>query len=200
MRLLWEINDCSNEFADDATVRGVVRSVFDAVPREHLRRLDSVRLLEYDPKGRNLGLYIRDHEGPRIEIYLHPHALDALRGPASARLWTFHLHLAHTLFHEVGHHTTLTVNKRAAPTRKRGEVVQTMEKWAEEYTARRLEKYRARWDSHEGLADGERAAYEIGKRWVDRLAAIARGEPDPGWPPRTDRKAQHPRDESHTST
>ncbi|MFY7952325.1 MAG: hypothetical protein ACOVT5_07440 [Armatimonadaceae bacterium] len=186
MRLIWETDDCSCEFADDAEVRAVLRSVFEAVPREHLRQLDAVAVMDHDPKGRNLGLYTRDHRGPRVEIYLHPHFLDALRGPASARIWTFHLHVAHTLFHEVGHHVTWTINRRAAPTRKRPDVTRTMEKWAEEYTAKRLEKYRARWVNDPALDDINRASFLVATAWVDRLAAIARGENDePLLPPKS---------------
>lgn len=182
MRLEWEIDDCTCEFADDKTIREVIRTVFEAIPKEHLRQLGGVVVLPHDPKGRNLGLYTRDHRGPRIELYLHPHFLDALRGPSDARLWTFHLHLAHTLFHEVGHHVTLTVNRRAAPTRKRNGVVQTLEKWAEEYTEKRMAKYRSRWENDPALSDTERRAYALAAHWTDRLAAIARGEPDHGKP------------------
>jgi hypothetical protein len=51
------------------------------------------------------------------------------------------LQLAHTLFHEVGHHLTLTLNPRKKPSKKRAAVTETLETWAEEYAAKRLEKF-----------------------------------------------------------
>ncbi|MFM7322669.1 MAG: hypothetical protein ACKO5K_14270 [Armatimonadota bacterium] len=141
MRLIWEVEDAGCEFADDETVRAAVRDAFDALPREHLRLLDAVTIFERDPRGRNLGIYLRDHRGNHIEIYLDPHCKDAGKAPARCRLPVLRLHVAHTLFHEVGHHMTLTVNKRMAPSRRRVDVEQTLEKWAETYVAKRMQAY-----------------------------------------------------------
>jgi len=144
MRLIWDLEDASCDWADDDTVRRAVSDAFDAVPKEHLRLLEAVTVFERDPRGRNLGVYLRDHRGNHIEVYLAPHCADAGKAPARVRLAVLRLHVAHTLFHEVGHHMTLTVNKRMAPSRRRGEVEQTMEKWAETYVVKRMQAYVAK--------------------------------------------------------
>ena len=122
---------------------GLVRQAFAHVPREHLRQLDGVYIFDIDPKGARLGVYIRDHLGPRIELFLTPHALDVQNLPADRQSAVFQLHVAHTLFHEVGHHLTLTLNPRREPSKKRGAVTDTLEKWAEQYTEKRMTGFRA---------------------------------------------------------
>ncbi len=142
MRLLWEVEEI---YEDD--IEAMVRLAFSCVPREHLRQLDGVYVVDFDPKGARLGVYERDHGGNRITLYLWPHVLDAQRAPAEQKSRILALHLAHTLFHEVGHHVTLTLNPRRAPSKKRGQVTDTLEKWAEAYVEKRMEKFRAALDS-----------------------------------------------------
>lgn len=166
MRLLWEATDATCELGDDATIRAAVKTAFDAVPKDHLRFLQGVTVLDTDPKGRNLGVYLRDHTGAHIEIYLRPHVADALKAPADARLWALRLNLAHTLFHEVGHHMTLTVNRRMAPSRKRVQVEDALEKWAEEYVAKRMQKFCDAQVADGGPAADERPAFARAIRFL----------------------------------
>ncbi len=165
MRLLWELDDAGCDFADDGAVRQSVGDAFAALPREHLRLLDAVTILERDPRGRNLGIYLRDHRGNHIELYLEPHRADARTAPAPCRTAVLRLHIAHTLFHEVGHHMTLTVNKRKAPSKKRGEVEQTLEKWAEAYVAKRMAAYLTK-----ERAGGD-PAVDAAMEWLSRTVA-----------------------------
>ena len=143
MRLLFEATEDYGEVGGLVSVEKMVGAAFAHVPREHLRQLDGIYALDVDPKGARLGVYVRDHLGPRIELFLHPHALDVARVPEASRASSFQLHVAHTLFHEVGHHLTLTLNPRREPSKKRGVVTETLEKWAEQYTEKRMAKFRA---------------------------------------------------------
>jgi hypothetical protein len=142
VRLLWEAEESYDALGGAETVRAVTKRAFDLVPREHLRGLDGVYVYDYDPKASRLGVYVRDHLGPRIELFLMPHFLDTQNLTAESRFRVFANHLAHTLFHEVGHHVTLTLNPRRAPSKKRGQVDQTLEKWAEQYVEKRMAKFR----------------------------------------------------------
>lgn len=142
MRLLWEAEENYEALGGSEAVRAVTKRAFDLVPREHLRGLDGVYVYDYDPKAARLGVYVRDHLGSRIELFLMPHLLDTQNLPQESRFRVFANHLAHTLFHEVGHHVTLTLNPRRAPSKKRGQVDQTLEKWAEQYVEKRMAKFR----------------------------------------------------------
>jgi hypothetical protein len=142
MHLYWE----AEEDYDERIGLGL-RAALAHTPREHLLRLTGIYAHDYDPKGERLGVYIRDHLGIRIELYLQPHLRLIANSPhyasASAELVcrAVALQLAHTLFHEVGHHLTLTLNPRKKPSKKRAAVTETLETWAEEYATKRLEKF-----------------------------------------------------------
>jgi predicted Zn-dependent protease with MMP-like domain len=123
MRLLYEATESYEE-----DMETLVRLAFSCVPREHLRQLDGVYVTDFDPKGARLGVYERDHRGNRITLFLWPHVLDARRVPPDQHRTVLALHLGHTLFHEVGHHVTLTLNPRRAPSKKREQVTDTLEK------------------------------------------------------------------------
>ena len=137
MRVIWE----ATEVYEEAVERGV-RLAVASVPREHLLRLEGIYVYDTDPKGARLGVYLRDHLGTRIEIFLQPHLPAVEHLDERIRLYALVLHLAHTLFHEVGHHVTLTLNPRKKPSKKRGAVTETLEKWAEEYVAKRMAKFK----------------------------------------------------------
>jgi hypothetical protein len=142
MTTLWEARGTYDDLGGPDVLSDAVRLALAHVPREHLRQLDAVAVTDEDPKGRSLGLYVRDHRGVQIELYLVPHVADTrLITDTAVRLWALRLHLAHTLFHEVGHHVTLTLNRRAEPTRRRADVARALEKWAEQYVAKRMQKF-----------------------------------------------------------
>ena len=142
MHFIWE----AKELYDDAIGEGL-RAALAHTPREHLLRLAGIFVYDTDPKGARLGVYIRDHLGIRIELYVQPHLHLIARSPrfasASADLVqrAVVLQLAHTLFHEVGHHLTLTLNPRRKPSKKRAAVTETLETWAEQNATKRLEKF-----------------------------------------------------------
>ncbi len=142
MRLHWE----ATEDYDEAIGRGL-RAALVSTPREHLLRLSGIYVYDHDPAGERLGVYLRDHRGMRIELYLQAHLRLITNSPhyacASQELIVraATLQLAHTLFHEVGHHVTLTLNPRKKPSKKRAAVTETLETWAETYATKRLEKF-----------------------------------------------------------
>lgn len=138
MRLLYKAEE---SYPED--MEGLVRLAYSVVPREHVRQLDGVYVVDYDPKGNRLGVYERDQFGNRITLFLWPHLLDIERVVPEQRRLVLALHLGHTLFHEVGHHVTLTLNPRRAPSKKRGQVTDTLEKWAEQYVDKRMERLKA---------------------------------------------------------
>ncbi len=138
MRLLYEAEE---SYAED--MEALVRLAYSVVPREHVRELDGVYVVDFDPKGNRLGVYERNHLGNRITLFLWPHLLDIERVAPEHRRMVLALHLGHTLFHEVGHHVTLTLNRRRAPSKKRGQVTDTLEKWAEQYVEKRMERLKA---------------------------------------------------------
>lgn len=140
MHVVWEAEEPYEEVGGSVAVEEAVRFAFSHTPREHVQRLDGVYVYDTDPLGARLGVYLRDHRGCRIELYVQPHVAMVAHVPEEFRLPTLTYHLAHTLFHEVGHHVTLTLNPRKKPSKKRGEVTQTLEKWAEEYVAKRMAK------------------------------------------------------------
>lgn len=145
MRLDWSATRPYEEFGGRAAIVQILEDALALVPREHRRQLDVVDVRDKDPKGIALGVYRQDRDGTSIELYLVPHVAEAETVPEPARLWVFNLTLAHTLFHEVGHHVTLSLNRRAAPARKAARVTQTLEKWAEEYVAKRLQRLCDAW-------------------------------------------------------
>ncbi len=158
--LEWEALGDYEDAGGAASLRHYLEDILARVPREHLRQLGSVKVTDIDPRGLALGVYRQGASGIWIELYLEPHVRDAQYAPPAARLWALRLTLAHTLFHEVGHHQTLHLNRRAEPTRKKRQVTQTLEKWAEQYVSRRLQKLIDDWLSPTGLAapPDERAA------------------------------------------
>ena len=142
MHLIWE----AEEDYDEAFTQGL-RAALAHTPREHLQRLSGIYAYDTDPKGERLGVYMRDHRGIRIELYLQPH-LDLIQNsphyaqaPEEIIVRAATLQLAHTHFHEVGHHLTLTLNPRKKPSKKRAAVTETLETWAEQYATKRLEKF-----------------------------------------------------------
>ena len=68
MHIHWE----ATEYYDEAIGTGL-RAALASTPREHLLRLAGIYVHDYDPKGERLGVYIRDHLGIRIELYVQPH-------------------------------------------------------------------------------------------------------------------------------
>lgn len=150
--LQWQATGAYDAAGGRAALEPFLRETLAHLPREHVRGLNSVRAVDVDPKGRALGIYLRDSTGASIEIYLAPHVEDAWHAPEQARAWALRLSLAHTLAHEVGHHQTLYLNRRAEPARKKARVTQTLEKWAEEYVGRRLQKLIDAWLAPGGSA------------------------------------------------
>lgn len=148
----WELGDEYAEIGGPALIRQAVAEALDRIPREHLRRLDAIVVLDRDPKGRALGVWRQDAHGLTIELYAAPHVADVLRVPLAAHPFALRLYLVHTLFHEVGHHVTLHLNRRAAPARKKARVEQTLEKWAEQYVAKRLQSLVSAWQREGGPA------------------------------------------------
>ena len=105
-----------------------------------------------DPKGKALGIWRQDHTGVAVELYLRA-ARHAPAAPARASAaFALRLHLAYTIFHEVGHHVTRFLNRRATPPRKAALVEQKIERWADDYAEKRLGRLVERW-----LAPGGRA-------------------------------------------
>lgn len=172
--LHWEALGDYENAGGAASVRQYLEEIAARVPREHLRKLDSIRVTDIDPRGMALGVYHQGASGIWIELYLEPHVRDASYAPPAARLWALRLTLAHTLFHEVGHHQTLHLNRRAEPTRKKGRVTQTLEKWAEQYVSRRLQKLVDDWLSPHGLASApdERTNLLLALSFYERLGRI----------------------------
>lgn len=168
MRLDWEASAPYDDAGGQDALRAAMQDALAVIPREHLRQLDYVSVHDRDPKGKALGVWRQDHRGQSIELYLLPHLEDAQRVPADARLWAVRLSLAHTLFHEVGHHVTLHLNRRAAPARKKAHVTQTVEKWAEAYVAKRLQRLCAGWLAEDGPAHSpaERAKLDRALRFL----------------------------------
>ncbi len=185
----WELEGDYAEIGGPALLRQAVTEVLARVPREHLRQLDALVVQDRDPKGRALGVWRQDAHGLSIELYAEPHVADVLRAPPDARPFALRLYLAHTLFHEVGHHVTLHLNRRAAPSRKKAQVEQTLEKWAEQYVAKRLQGLVDAWQRPDGPAatpEG-RAALSAALRFLQlqgriRLIEEAEAAPAPASP------------------
>ncbi len=173
--LHWEATGDYDEAGGADTLHQYLETILARVPREHLRQMSSIRVTDIDPRGMALGVYRQGPGGIWIEIYLAPHVRDAQYAPPPARLWALRLTLAHTLFHEVGHHQTLHLNRRAEPTRKKGKVTQTLEKWAEQYVSRRLQKLLDDWLAAGGPASNpeERASLLLALNFYQKIGRIA---------------------------
>lgn len=138
MRFEWQVRGDYEE-ADGADVLcQTIQEALASLPREHLRQIGALIVLDEDPKGKSLGIWRQDHTGYAIELYLQPHVAPLLAFPPAVRGFALRLHLAYTLFHEVGHHVTRVLNRRAAPPRKAAFVEQRIERWADEYAEKRL--------------------------------------------------------------
>lgn len=148
----WELAGDYVDIGGPGAIQLAVEDACAQIPREHLRRLDAIIVQDRDPKGRALGVWRQDSRGMAVELYALPHVEQALRAPPTIRPYALRLYLAHTLFHEVGHHVTLHLNRRAAPRRKRNQVEQTWEKWAEQYVAKRMQGLVDSWQRPGGLA------------------------------------------------
>lgn len=125
---------------EDAFLNDILVDALRFVPREHLRQLDRIDIYERDPRGAALGVWRQDNNGTRIELYTHPHLSEMARVPQPVRNWALRLFLSHTVFHEVGHHVTRVLNKRAMP-RQSVRADAAVEKWAEDYAFKRLQKW-----------------------------------------------------------
>ena len=153
MRLDWQLE---GDYEDVGGVEILHEAVEDAVavlPREHLRQLEAFLMRDQDPKGKALGIWRQDHLGVAVELYLQPHVTPLLPLPVRVRAFALRLHLAYTIFHEVGHHVTRFLNRRATPPRKAARVEQKIERWADDYAEKRLGRLVARWLVPGGRAD-----------------------------------------------
>lgn len=122
-------------------LRPILDDALEFVPREHLRQLDAIVVTDRDPKGTALGVWRQDNNGTRIELYAEPHVREmSVVKDGAVREWAMRLFLSHTLFHEVGHHVTRVLNKRAMP-RKNVKAGMAVEQWAEDYAYKRLQKW-----------------------------------------------------------
>ncbi len=153
MRFDWQVRGDYEEAGGAEVLRQAVQEALAALPREHLRQIGDLIVLDEDPKGKALGIWRQDHLGYAIELYLKPHVAPLLPFPPMVRDFALRLHLAYTLFHEVGHHVTRVLNRRAAPPRKAALVEQKIERWADEYAEKRLGRLVAGWLSPDGAAD-----------------------------------------------
>ena len=153
MRLDWNLHESYEDIGGQMILRDSLEDAITALPREHLRQLSAVIVLDQDPRGKALGIWRQDHTGVSIELYMQPHITPLLLLPPRVRDFALRMHLAYTLFHEVGHHVTRFLNKRAAPPRKAARVEQKIERWADEYAEKRLGKLAARWLLPGGRAD-----------------------------------------------
>ncbi len=152
MQLEWELTGDYAEIGGVELVRAAVENALTVLPREHLRQLALIAVEDEDPRGKALGIWRLDHRGAGIALYAQPHVRPLLRLPPDMRALTLRLHLGYTLFHEVGHHVTRLLNKRAAPPRKAALVEQKIERWADDYAEKRLGKLVASWLEPGGLA------------------------------------------------
>ena len=153
MRFDWQVRGDYEEAGGAEGLQQAVQEALTALPREHLRQIGALIVLDEDPKGKSLGIWRQDHTGYAIELYLQPHVAPLLPFPAAVRGFALRLHLAYTLFHEVGHHVTRVLNRRAAPPRKAALVEQKIERWADEYAEKRLGRIVAHWLRPGGSAD-----------------------------------------------
>ncbi len=165
MQVNWDAREEYSEVGGQGFLRAAFDETLARVPREHLRLLDSIDVFDKDPKGKALGVWRQHNGATSIEIYLAPHVTDALRAPKTAQGFVLRLYLAHTVFHEVGHHVTRVLNRRAAPRRKAAQVDHTIEKWAEQYAEKRLVRLVNDWRA--ALSSEEEAALAKALRVLD---------------------------------
>ena len=158
MQLDWDIRDDYSEIGNaeiggEDLLRAAVADALAVLPREHLRQLAVLTVEDEDPRGKALGIWRLDHRGVGIALYAQPHVRPLLGLPPGVRAFALRLYLGYTLFHEVGHHVTRFLNKRAAPPRKAALVDQKIERWADDYAERRIGKLVERWLTPGGLAE-----------------------------------------------
>jgi hypothetical protein len=159
MHLKWELADGYPEIGGPDLLRAAVEDALTILPREHLRQLAVITVEDEDPRGKALGIWRLDHRGAGIALYAQPHVRPLLGLPPPVRALALRLHFGYTLFHEVGHHVTRLLNKRAAPPRKAALVEQKIERWADDYAEKRLRKLVESW-----LRPGGPAAAPEGKQ------------------------------------
>jgi hypothetical protein len=176
MQLEWELREEYAEIGGTSLLHEAVDEALAVLPREHLRQLAQITVQDEDPRGKALGVWRQDHRGVGIELYALPHVRPLLGLPPSVRNFALRLHLAYTLFHEVGHHVTRFLNKRAAPPRKAVLVEQKIERWADEYAEKRLVKLTERWRTPDGLAEmpEARLALELALKALRMDSIVAR--------------------------
>jgi len=172
MHTEWLLDERYEALGGMDALEPMVKAVIAHVPLDHQRGLSRIVLLDYDPRGRNLGVYQRDHTGNRVELYLMSHLRDSQLTHPEIQRWVFLLHIAHTLFHEVGHHVTLTINKRIAPSKGRPGVTDAKEKWAEQYVAKRMTSFLKQLIAPTGLAHGDALRLESARRCLLPVAKI----------------------------
>ena len=153
MRLDWHLDGDYEDVGGADVLREAVTEAVAVLPREHLRQLEAFVMWDEDPKGKALGIWRQDHTGVAVELYLRPHVTPLLLLPAPVRLFALRLHLAYTIFHEVGHHVTRFLNRRATPPRKAATVEQKIERWADDYAEKRVGRLVERWVAPGGMAD-----------------------------------------------
>lgn len=161
MRIDWQLDNSYDEIGGEAVLRKAIEDALSSVPMEHLRRLDALVICDADPRGKSLGIWRQDHRGCMIELYAAPHVIPLLGLPPSVRDFALRLHLAYTLFHEVGHHVTRVLNPRTTPPRKAAQVEVKIERWADEYAEKRLRKFVEKWSAPGGIAETAEAAYVL---------------------------------------
>ena len=174
MQIEWDLREAYAEIGGAELLHEAIDEALAVLPREHLRQLAVLSIQDDDPRGKALGIWRQDHRGVGIELYARPHVLPLLALPPDVLRFALRLHLGYTLFHEVGHHVTRFLNKRAAPPRKAARVEQKIERWADDYAEKRVVKLTERWRKPEGLADTPetRLALEMALKALrmDRLA------------------------------
>ena len=153
MRLDWQLEGDYEDVGGVEILHEAVEEAVAVLPREHLRQLEAFLMRDQDPKGKALGIWRQDHLGVAVELYLQPHVTPLLPLPVRVRAFALRLHLAYTIFHEVGHHVTRFLNRRATPPRKAARVEQKIERWADDYAEKRLGRLVARWLVPGGRAD-----------------------------------------------
>ena len=161
MRIDWQLDNSYDEVGGEEVLHLAIEDALVSVPREHLRRLEALVICDADPRGKALGIWRQDHRGCMIELYAAPHVLPLLGLPVQARDFALRLHLAYTLFHEVGHHVTRVLNPRTTPPRKAAQVEVKIERWADEYAEKRLRKFVERWTAPGGIAETAEGAYVL---------------------------------------
>ncbi len=181
MRLDWQLNNDYEDVGGIEVLHEAVGEALAVLPREHLRQLEAFLMLDEDPREKALGIWRQDHTGVAVELYLGPHITPLLPLPAPVRAFALRLHLGYTIFHEVGHHVTRFLNRRATPPRKAARVEQKIERWADDYAEKRLGRLVAGWIKPEGradTADGRRAlAAALRALRLDALVPL----PPPQW-------------------